>query len=44
MLALLDRMDKDKYAPRIYVVASTDKMGPQKALTAEHRIPQKVST
>ena len=35
MLALVGQLDRDMYSPRTYVVASTDKMGAQKALTAE---------
>ena len=35
MLELVGHLDRAKYTPRTYVVASTDKMGTQKALTAE---------
>ena len=35
MLALVKHLDKDKLQPRTYVVASTDRMGAQKAQAAE---------
>ena len=35
MLELVGHLDRAKYTPRTYVVASTDKLGTQKALTAE---------
>lgn len=35
LLALLEHMDPNRYSPRIYVVASTDRMGAQKARTFE---------
>ena len=37
MLELVGHLDRAKYTPRTYVVASTDKMGTQKALTAEKK-------
>lgn len=42
MLALVGQLDKDRYAPRTYVVASTDRMGPQKAKAAEEDFGSKV--
>ncbi len=35
LLALLEHMDPKRYSPRTYVVASTDRMGAQKARTFE---------
>ncbi|BDA47946.1 UDP-N-acetylglucosamine transferase subunit ALG14 homolog [Coccomyxa sp. Obi] len=35
LLALLEQMDPMRYSPRTYVVASTDRMGAQKARTFE---------
>jgi hypothetical protein len=35
MLTLVGHMDKERYSPRCYVVAETDKMGAQKAWTSE---------
>ena len=35
MLALVKHLNKEKLRPRTYVIASTDKMGAQKALAAE---------
>lgn len=35
MLALVRHLDKDKLQPRTYVIASTDRMGAQKAQAAE---------
>ena len=35
MLALVGQLDREKYSPRTYVVASTDRMGAQKAQAAE---------
>ncbi|CAL8463071.1 g2605 [Coccomyxa elongata] len=35
LLALLEQMDLKRYSPRTYVVASTDRMGAQKARTFE---------
>ncbi|EIE27833.1 hypothetical protein COCSUDRAFT_83453, partial [Coccomyxa subellipsoidea C-169] len=31
LLALLEHMNLERYSPRTYIVASTDRMGPQKA-------------
>ena len=35
MLALLGKLDRSRYTPRTYVIASTDAMGAQKAMAAE---------
>lgn len=35
MLALVGELDRSRYSPRTYVVASTDRMGAQKAMAAE---------
>jgi len=39
MLALVKHLDKNKLHPRSYVIASTDRMGAQKAATSEKDIP-----
>eukprot|EP00884_Botryococcus_braunii_P019054 jgi/Botrbrau1/5832/Bobra.0366s0014.1 len=35
MLTLVGQLDKKRYSPRTYIVAETDQMGAQKALTSE---------
>jgi hypothetical protein len=35
LLALLEHMDMERYSPRTYIVASTDRMGAQKATAFE---------
>lgn len=39
MLALVKHLDRNKLHPRTYVIASTDKMGAQKAATSEKDVP-----
>lgn len=39
MLTLVGELDKERYSPRTYIVAATDSLGPQKALSAEGLSP-----